>query len=233
MYLALFISLIVILITTKLTQAFKLSNLYLLLGQISAALIIILVGSIEVSHIKYIELGYLSIPLSLLFLVSFTNVMNIEKEQKALTLLLPCITLFCLSVLAFFWGYSFVLIAGVCTIFTIMLLLLYSNFSGKVFVGKTVTTSITFIIAVLSLSFLNTSIETIYIPIFTLAIPFFMYNFIQNKFTSLHSITYSSLIAILFSILMFVLPTDILWYFIVGLTVILVITQMTRKYRFI
>ncbi len=232
-YIALFIGLIIIVITTKLTQTYKLSSIYLILGQISASLIIIIVGNLEISHIKQLQLGYLTTPLTLLFLVGFTNVMSVDKEQNTLILLLPCISLGSLSVLAFFWGDSFVLTVGICTILTITFLLLYFYILGKALVGKTLVTLVSFIIAVLSLSFLIMSTETIYIPIFTFAIPFGLYNLIQNKNKNLHSITYSLLIAILFSVLLFLLPFSILWYFVVGLTIILVITQMSKKYRFI
>lgn len=114
-----------------------------------------------------------------------------------------------------------------------MFILLYGYFSGKVFVGRTLTTSIGFIIAVLSISLLKTSIVTIYIPIFTLALPFTLYYLIQHKISSVQSITVSSLIAIFFGVLMFILPLNILWYLVVGLTIILVITQFSPKYRFI
>lgn len=125
-------------------------------------------------------------------------------------------------------GYSFVTITGILTSFTILLILLYGYFSGKVFVGRTMSTSIGFIIAVLSLS-----LKTVYIPIFTLALPFALYYLIQNKFTNVQSITISSLMAIIFSALMYVVPYSNLWYFVVGLTVILAITQLFSRYRFI
>ncbi|MFJ7731729.1 UDP-N-acetylmuramyl pentapeptide phosphotransferase [Lysinibacillus sp. NPDC097231] len=236
LYLALLISIVSIVITDKLTQAFKLSSIWGLIGQICASLVIIMVGKLEVSYIylgNHFELGYLTIPFTLLFLVGFTNVMNIEKVQNPSILLLPFVSLVCFSMSAFFIGHSFVLIMGICTCLAIMFILLYRYFSGKVFVGRTLTTSIGFIIAVLSISLIKTSIVTIYIPMFTLALPFTLYYFIKDKFTSIQSITVSTLTAILFSVLMFVVPFNRMWYLVVGLTIILVITQFSRKYRFI
>ncbi|ETT85229.1 UDP-N-acetylmuramyl pentapeptide phosphotransferase [Viridibacillus sp. FSL R5-0477] len=238
LYLALIMGLVLIVITTKLTQALKLSSIWMLLGQIGAALVIIIVGKLEISYFNliygnYIELGYLTIPFSLLFLVGFTNVMNMGKEQNPLILLFPCISLVCLSISAFIMGYSFVSITGICGILSIMFVLLYGYFSGKAFVGRTLSTSIGFIIAVLSICLFKTSIVTIYIPIFTLALPLTLYYLIQDKITSVQSITVSSLTAILFGVLMFIFPSNIIWYLIVGLTILLVITQSSRKYRFI
>jgi UDP-GlcNAc:undecaprenyl-phosphate/decaprenyl-phosphate GlcNAc-1-phosphate transferase len=233
LYLALFIGTMLLVVTTKLTQVLKLSGIWVLLGQISASLIIIIVGNLKISYINQIELGYMTIPFSLLFLIGFTNVMNMEKEQTPLILLLPCVSLVSLSMSAFIMGYSFVSITGIWASLTIMFVLLYSYFSGKVFVGRTLTTPIGFIIAVLSLALLKTSIVTIYIPLFTLALPFVLYYLIQNKLTIVQSITISSLMAILFSVLMFVVPFNILWYLVVGLTVLLVIMQLSRRYRFI
>ncbi|KMY32543.1 UDP-N-acetylmuramyl pentapeptide phosphotransferase [Lysinibacillus xylanilyticus] len=236
LYLALFIGVVSIVITDKLTQAFKLSSILGLLGQISASLVIIMVGKLEVSHIfinDHLELGYLAIPFTLLFLVGFTNVMNIEKVQNPSILLLPFVSLVCFSIAAFFIGHSFVLITGICSSLTIMFILLYGYFTGKVFVGRTLTTSIGFIMAVLSISLIEISIVTIYIPLFTLALPFSLYYLIQDKITNVQSITVSFLTAILFGVLMYIVPFNIIWYLVVGLTSILIITQFSRKYRFI
>ncbi len=130
-------------------------------------------------------------------------------------------------------GNSFVTMTGIYASLTILLILLYGYFTGKVFVGRTLTTLMGFIIAVLSISLIKTSIVTIYIPLFTLALPFTLYYLIQDKMTSVQSVTVSSIIAILFGVLMFIVPFNILWYLIVGFTIILVITQFSPKYRFI
>ncbi|MBD8038431.1 UDP-N-acetylmuramyl pentapeptide phosphotransferase [Solibacillus sp. A46] len=229
LYITLFISLILIVITTQLVEKLKLSSVWSLVGQITASLVIILVGSLEVSYITQIELGYLSIPFSLLFLVSFTNVMNTEKEQKPYILLLPCISLVCLSISALIMGYSFVSIVGLCAALTILLVLL----STKGNIGRTFSTSIGFVIAVLSLSMLNHTFVMIYIPIFTLTLPLALYLLLQNKITSGQSIIISSLVALFFSLIMFIMPFNTLWYLVVGGTVILALSQFFNKYRFI
>ena len=238
LYFHLLIGIVLIVITTKLSQAFKLSSIWGLLAQICASLVIIIGGQLEISHINftqgnYVELGYLTIPFTLLLILGFTNVMNMEKIQNPAILLLPCISLICLSIIAFIIGNPFVSLTGIYASLTIMAILLYGYFSGKVFVGRTLTTSIGYIIAVLSIFLLKSSIVLIFIPIFTLALPFALYYLTQDKITSVQSITVSSLIAIFFGVLMFILPFNILWYLVVGLTIILVITQFSRKYRFI
>lgn len=86
LYLPLLIGIALIAITTKLTQAFNLSSIWGLLAQFCASLVIIIGGKLEVSHIdftlgNYFELGYLTIPFTLLFLLGFTNVMNVEKYR--------------------------------------------------------------------------------------------------------------------------------------------------------
>lgn len=236
LYVALLMGIVAIVISDKLTQAFKLSSIWRVIGQICASLVIIIVGKHEVRYINlgdHFDLGYLSIPFTLLFLVGFTNVMNLEKVQKPSILLLPIASLVCFSMSAYFMGHSFVFNMGIYSSLAIVFILLYGYFSGKVLLGRTLTTSIGFIIAVLSISLIKTSIVTIYIPIFTLALPFTLYNFIQDKITSVQSITISSLIAILFGALMFIVPFHKIWYLVVGLTIVLVIIQSSRKYRFI
>lgn len=229
LYLSLLLGLIIIVFTTKLTEKLKLSSVWLLVGQISASLVIILLGNLKVSYITQIELGYLTIPFALLFLVGFTNVLNTEKQQKPIILLIPCISLVCFSISALIMGYSFVSIIGMCAALTIMLLLL----SGKGNTGRTFTTAIGFVIAVLSLALLNQTFVMIYIPIFTLILPLALYLILQNKLTSVQSIIISSLVALLFGLIMFVISINIVWYLVVGFTVILAISQLSSKYRFI
>ncbi|WP_286923629.1 MULTISPECIES: UDP-N-acetylmuramyl pentapeptide phosphotransferase [Lysinibacillus] len=236
LYLTLLICIVLIVMMDKLTQAFKLSSIWGLIGQICVSLVLIVVGKLEVSYINlgnHFELGYLTIPFTLLVLVGFTNVMNIEKAQNTSILLLPFVSLVYFSIAAYVMGHSFVLIIGFCTCLVILFIMLYGYFSSKVFVGRTIIMSVGFIIAVLSISFIKTSIVTIYIPLFTLALPFTLYYFISDKFTSITSILVSTITAIFFGGLMFIVPFNIMWYFIVGLTIILVIMQSSRKYRII
>jgi UDP-GlcNAc:undecaprenyl-phosphate/decaprenyl-phosphate GlcNAc-1-phosphate transferase len=220
-------------LTTKLIQTFNVSQIWLLLGQISLSLIIITVCNLEVNYINQIELGYLATPFTLLFLVGFTNVMNMKKVQNPSILLLSCISLISFSVAAYIIGDSFVSITGVCSSLMILFILLYGYNSGEFFVGRPFTTAIGFIIGVLSISLIKISIVLIYIPLFTLALPLTLNYLIQNKLTRVQAITISSLVGISFSLLLFIAPSNILWYLIVGLTIILVITQFSRKYRFI
>lgn len=230
LYFTLLIGLVMIVMTTKLTQKFKLPSIWLIVGQMSASLIIILFGDLEVSYINQIELGFLAIPFSLLFLVAFTNVMNLEKEQQPLILLLPCISLLCLSIAAFVMGVTFVSISGLFAVLTIMLC---HSILGKKVLGRPFTTSIGFVIAVLSLILFEISFITIYIPIFTLALPLVIYLMLQNKITSAQAMIISASVAVLFGLLMFVIPFNVVWYLIVGATVILAVSQLSSKYRFI
>jgi UDP-GlcNAc:undecaprenyl-phosphate/decaprenyl-phosphate GlcNAc-1-phosphate transferase len=232
-YFVLLIGIVLMVLTTKLIQNFNLSSNWLLLGQISLSLVIITVCNLEVNYIDQFELGYLATPFTLIFLVGFTNVMNMKEVQNPSILLLPCISLICLSIFAYFVGNSFVSITGVCFSLLILIILLYGYNSGKFFVGRAFNIAIGFIIGVLSISLIKISIVLIYIPIFTLALPLTLYYLIQNRLTSVQAVMISSLVGISFSLLIFIVPSNILWYLIVGVTIILVTTQFSRKYRFI
>lgn len=232
-YVSLIIGLAVIVLTNKLTEKLQVSNIWMLVGQIIASSILIIFGDLGISQINHMELGYLTIPFSLLFLVGVTNVMNTEKKQKPLILLLPCIAFVCYSISAQIMGNIFVSVIAITAALCIMSILLYGHFSGRGIIGKTLTASIGFIIAILSLSLLKVSFVMIYLPIFTLALPIALYLFIQKKFTDIKAILISSCAAILFSVIIFVAPFIIIWYMIIGLTVILAISQISSKYRFI
>lgn len=86
LYLSLLIGIVLIVITTKLTQALSISKTWMLLGQICAALVVIMVGRLNASYFSLIygnqiELGDLTIPFSLLFIIGFTNIINMEKSK--------------------------------------------------------------------------------------------------------------------------------------------------------
>lgn len=228
------ISASLIVITSILVQNFKLSNIWTLLGQILAALIVILIGSVKISFINHIELGYLTIPFTLLFIVCFTNTTNIEKSPDGLLTSLSIITLVTLSIIAFLQGDSFAATTGLLLIVSTLGFLLHSSISSKVDLGKTGTILLGFMIAILSLFLVKTSILAIYVPLFTLAVPIALYYyFIQYKFTNKQSTIICCTVAILLSIPVFLFSNLVLWYFIIGLTMIIVISQFSHKYRFI
>ncbi|KGR76957.1 MraY family glycosyltransferase [Ureibacillus sinduriensis] len=233
LYVSLLIGLAVIVITIKLTGKFQLSSIWLLLGQMMASFILMFFGNLELSHINHMELGYLTIPFSLLFLLGITNVMNTRKEQSPLILLLPCIAFFCFFIAGQIMGDKSVSMIAIIAALSVMSILLYGHFSGRGIMGKTLTTSIGFVIAMLSLSLLKVSFVMIYVPIFTLALPIVLYLFVRNKFTDRQATFISSSAAVLFSAIIFVAPFMIIWNMIIGLTVILVISQLSSKYRFI
>ncbi|MGE7623885.1 MraY family glycosyltransferase [Viridibacillus sp. NPDC096237] len=228
------ISASLIVITSILVQNFKLSNIWTLFGQILAALIVILIGSVEISFINHIELGYLTIPFTLLFIVCFTNTTNIEKSPDGLITSLSIITLVSLSIIAFIQGDSFAATTGLLLIVSTLGFLLYSSISSKVDIGNTGTILLGFMIAIISLFLVKTSILAIYVPLFTLAVPIGLYYyFIKYNFTNKQSTLICCTVAILLSIPVFLLSTSVLWCVIIVLTMIIVISQFFHKYRFI
>ncbi|WP_433750845.1 UDP-N-acetylmuramyl pentapeptide phosphotransferase [Falsibacillus pallidus] len=236
LYAALFFGILVIILTGKAAQISKSLSILGIIGQISAALIMIMIGKLEVRYIllgNLIDIGYLTIPFTLLLLIGLTNVMNIEKGQNNSILFFPFVSFSCFSLLAYFTGNSFVFKTGMCSSLIIIFLLVLGAFSGKQFKGRNLTTSIGFLIAVVAISFIQASILAIYIPLFTLALPMTLYSHLQVKLTAEQSTAITSLTAILFGVLLFIIPSNMMWVLLVGLTILLVIMQFSRKYRFI
>lgn len=227
------ISASLIVFTSILVQYFKLSSTWTLISQIIAALIVILVGGVEISFINQIELGYLTIPFTLLFIICFTNTTNNEKSPDGLITSLSIITLISLSIISFIQGDSFAATTGLLLIVSTLGFLLYGSISSKVDIGNTGTILLGFMIAILSLFLVKTDIVDIYVPLFTLAVPMALYYyFFQNKFTNKQSTYICCTVAILFSIPMFMLSASVMWCLIIILTVIIVISQFFYKYRF-
>ena len=148
-----------------------------MLGQLIAALIVIFVGGIQIDFINLpffgeLNFGFLSIPLTILWIVGITNAINLIDGLDGLAAGVSSIALITLAGMAFIMGNMFVLaIAAVLAVATIGFLF-YNFHPAKIFMGDTGALFLGFMISVLALlGFKNITIISLIIPVIMLGVP--------------------------------------------------------------
>ena len=148
-----------------------------MIGQLLAALIVIFVGGIQIEFINLpffgeLNFGFLSIPLTIIWIVGITNAINLIDGLDGLAAGVSSIALITLAAMAFLMGNVFVLaIASVLAVATIGFLF-YNFHPAKIFMGDTGALFLGFMISVLALlGFKNITIITLIIPVIMLGVP--------------------------------------------------------------
>ncbi len=133
-----------------------------MLGQLIAALIVIFVGGIQIDYINLpfigeLDFGFLSIPLTILWIVGITNAINLIDGLDGLAAGVSSIALITLAGMAIIMNNMFVLaIAAILAAATIGFLF-YNFHPAKIFMGDTGALFLGFMISVLALLGFKTS----------------------------------------------------------------------------
>ncbi|MFJ5763142.1 MraY family glycosyltransferase [Neobacillus sp. NPDC093182] len=228
----------IIAITGVLAERFQLTVKWKFIGQTIAALVVIVWGGVQVSSIYtlqggYIEFGYLTIPLTLVWIIGITNGINLSPSLDGLAKGVSTIALITMTLMAYITGDSFVANTGGLLIASTLGFLLVSSYSPKILIGDKTSFFLGFMIAVLSISGFN-NVMMIYIPAYILGVPIVLHYYLLGKgFTFKQTVSICCSIAAIFSLGAFIFSTSIMWGAIIILTVIFVSSQFLSKYRFI
>lgn len=147
------------------------------LGQIVAALIIVIGGGIEVSFINLpfegqIHFGVLSIPITVIWIVGITNAINLIDGLDGLAGGVSSIALITVAVMAVIKGDMFVATIALIVTGSTLGFLKYNFHPAKIFMGDTGSMFLGYIIAVLSLlGFKNVTMISLIVPIIILGVP--------------------------------------------------------------
>ncbi|MGM9933207.1 MraY family glycosyltransferase [Pradoshia sp.] len=157
---------------------FELSAKVKFLGQIVAALIIVVGGNIQVNFINTpfgdpIYFGYLAIPLTVIWIVGITNAINLIDGLDGLAAGVSTIALLTIAGMAVFKiGDMFVALIALVLAGSTLGFLRFNFFPAKIFMGDTGAMFLGFMIAVLSLlGFKNVTVISLIIPIVILGVP--------------------------------------------------------------
>lgn len=167
----------IIIITGVLDDMLEISAKAKFLGQTVAAAVIIFYGHIEIDFINLpfggvVDFGYLSIPLTLIWIVGITNAINLIDGLDGLAAGVSTIALITLAAMAFIMGNTFVLVMATVLAVSTIGFLFYNFHPAKIFMGDTGALFLGFMISVLALlGFKNVTFVSLVIPIVMLGVP--------------------------------------------------------------
>lgn len=169
---------IIIVLTGMLDDIYELSAKTKLIGQLAAALVVVLWGGVQVEFINLpfttnvLEFGYLSIPITVLWIVGITNAINLIDGLDGLAAGVSSIALITISIMAIIIPNPFVVMIGGILLASTIGFLFFNFYPAKIFMGDTGAMFLGFMIAVLSLlGFKNVTLISFIIPIIILGVP--------------------------------------------------------------
>lgn len=167
----------IIVITGALDDRFDLSPRWKLLGQIAAAVAVMSFGlDIEMVHLPFVEtevsLGWLSYPITLLWIVGISNAINLIDGLDGLASGVSGIATASILVLSLMMGN--ITVALLCSVLlgAIIGFMFFNFYPAKIFMGDSGALFLGFSLATLSiLEFKQAALVTFIVPIFILGVP--------------------------------------------------------------
>ncbi|RIJ65038.1 undecaprenyl/decaprenyl-phosphate alpha-N-acetylglucosaminyl 1-phosphate transferase [Rummeliibacillus sp. TYF005] len=167
----------VIIVTGVLDDMLEISPKAKLIGQTVAAAIVIFFGGVQIDFINLpfdgkLDFGYLSIPLTLIWIIGITNAINLIDGLDGLAAGVSTIALITLAAMAFIMGNVFVLVMALILAASTCGFLFYNFHPAKIFMGDTGALFLGFMISVLALlGFKNVTFVSLVVPIVMLGVP--------------------------------------------------------------
>ncbi|MGM9966323.1 MAG: glycosyltransferase family 4 protein [Rummeliibacillus sp.] len=167
----------VIIVTGVLDDMLEISPKAKLIGQTVAAAIVIFFGGVQIDFINLpfdgkLDFGYLSIPLTLIWIIGITNAINLIDGLDGLAAGVSTIALITLAAMAFIMGNVFVLVMALILAASTCGFLFYNFHPAKIFMGDTGALFLGFMISVLALlGFKNITFVSLVVPIIMLGVP--------------------------------------------------------------
>lgn len=167
----------VVIITGILDDILELSAKIKFLAQIVAASIVVIWGGVHVEFINLpfggqVDFGYLSIPLTIIWIVGVTNAINLIDGLDGLAAGVSSIALITISGMAMIMGDGFVTTIASLVLASTLGFLFYNFHPAKIFMGDTGALFLGYIISVLSLlGFKNVTVISFIVPVIILGVP--------------------------------------------------------------
>ncbi|GGD10719.1 glycosyltransferase family 4 protein [Pontibacillus salipaludis] len=167
----------IIIVTGVLDDMKELSPKWKIAGQLAAAIIVVQVGNVKVEYINLpfgdtLQFGWMSIPITIVWIVGITNAINLIDGLDGLAAGVSSIALLTISGMAIVMGDFFVSMIGLITLGSTLGFLIYNFYPAKIFMGDTGALFLGFIISVLSLlGFKNITLFSFIIPVIILGVP--------------------------------------------------------------
>ncbi|OLS37826.1 glycosyltransferase family 4 protein [Bacillus sp. MRMR6] len=168
---------LIIILTGMLDDVKEISPKVKLAGQLAAAAVVVIYGGLKVDFINLpfggiIDFGYLSIPLTMIWIIGITNAINLIDGLDGLAGGVSTIALFSIAGMSFIMGNDYVTIIALIVAFSTIGFLFYNFHPAKIFMGDTGALFLGYIIGVLSLlGYKNVTFISLIIPVIILGVP--------------------------------------------------------------
>lgn len=157
------------------------------LGQFAAVLVVVLVSDVKFSVFPFMGLDpvsdFLSIPVTVLFLVGTTNAVNLSDGLDGLAAGVSLLSLCSIALLAYFGNGDDIVLICFAVAGAVFGFLRYNTFPAKVFMGDTGSQFLGFVIGVLTIILTqksNTALNPV-IPLFLVGLPIIDMVFVMGK----------------------------------------------------
>ena len=174
---AILIAATIIVITGVIDDMREISAKAKLVGQVLAACIVVFGGGIQINEINLpfggeIAFGWLSIPLTILWIVGITNAINLIDGLDGLAAGVSTIALITLAAMAMSMGNGIVIAMASILAASTIGFLFYNFHPAKIFMGDTGALFLGFMISVFALlGFKNVTVIALIIPVIMLGVP--------------------------------------------------------------
>lgn len=175
---ALLIGATIIIITGILDDMLEITAKAKLLGQLAAALVIVIYGEIQIEFINLpfnngvLEFGYFAIPLTIIWIVGITNAVNLIDGLDGLAAGVSTIALVTLSAMAILMGNPFVATVTAILAASTLGFLVFNFYPARIFMGDTGALFLGFMISVFALlGFKGVTMFALIIPVIMLGVP--------------------------------------------------------------
>lgn len=174
---AFMIGALIVVITGVLDDKFQIKPIYKLIGQFIAALIVVFYGGkVHVINMPWFdgsfELGWLSIPITILWIVGVSNAVNLIDGLDGLAAGVSMIAATSLLVVSLLMGNMVVALILVALVGAILGFLFFNFHPAKIFMGDTGSLFLGYSLATLSLlEFKQVTMITFIVPIIILGVP--------------------------------------------------------------
>lgn len=168
---------IIIIITGFLDDMLEITAKAKLFGQLAAAIVVVTWGGLQIEFINLpffgpFDFGYLSIPITILWIIGITNAINLIDGLDGLAAGVSTIALISITVMAVIMGDVFVVATAAILAASTLGFLFYNFHPAKIFMGDTGALFLGYMISVLALlGFKNVAVVSLVIPIIMLGVP--------------------------------------------------------------
>lgn len=174
---ALLIGATIIIITGVLDDMLEITAKAKMLGQLAAAVVIVVYGEIQIEFINLpfggeLEFGYFAIPLTIIWIVGITNAVNLIDGLDGLAAGVSTIALITLSAMAILMGNPFVATVTAILAASTLGFLVFNFYPARIFMGDTGALFLGFMISVFALlGFKGVTMFALIIPVIMLGVP--------------------------------------------------------------